>query len=55
MLTVGGAKLDNICLMKLAARGVIFSSTVINSKGSSHLNKEQKPLGSVHIPYMKGV
>jgi hypothetical protein len=32
-----------------------FIDSVINSKGSSHLNKEQKPLGSVYIPYVKGV
>jgi hypothetical protein len=29
--------------------------SVINSKGSSHPNKEQKLLGSVYIPYVKGV
>jgi hypothetical protein len=29
--------------------------SVTNFKGSSHLNKEQKPLGSVYIPYVKGV
>jgi hypothetical protein len=28
---------------------------VINSKGSSHQNKEEKPLGSVDILYVKGV
>jgi hypothetical protein len=28
---------------------------VINSKGSSPPNKEEKPLGSVYNPYMKGV
>jgi predicted GIY-YIG superfamily endonuclease len=27
---------------------------VINSKGSSRLNKEEKPLGCVYIPYVKG-
>jgi hypothetical protein len=32
-----------------------FLDSVINSKGSSRLNKEQKPLGSVYIPYVKGV
>jgi hypothetical protein len=28
---------------------------VINSKGSSHLNKEKKSLGSLYIPYVKDV
>jgi hypothetical protein len=32
-----------------------FTDSVINSKGSIHLNKEQKPLGSVYIPYVKGI
>jgi hypothetical protein len=32
-----------------------LTDSVINSKGSSRLNKEQKPLGSVYVPYVKGV
>jgi hypothetical protein len=28
---------------------------VINSKGSTHLNKEEKPLGSVYITFVMGV
>jgi hypothetical protein len=32
-----------------------FIDSVINSKGSSRLNKEEKPLGYVYIPYVKGV
>jgi hypothetical protein len=32
-----------------------FLDSVINSMGSSRLNKEQKPLGAVYIPYVKGV
>jgi hypothetical protein len=32
-----------------------FIDSVINSKGSSRPNKEEKPLGSVYIPYMNGV
>jgi hypothetical protein len=28
---------------------------VINSKGSTHLNKEENPLGSVYIPCVKGI
>jgi hypothetical protein len=32
-----------------------FIDPVINSKGSSPLNKEQKPLGSVYITHVKGV
>jgi hypothetical protein len=31
-----------------------FIVSVINSKGSSHRNKAEKPLGSVYIPYVKG-
>jgi hypothetical protein len=31
-----------------------FIDSVINSKGSSRLNKEEKPLGCVYIPYVKG-
>jgi hypothetical protein len=32
-----------------------FIDSVINSKGSSRMNKEEKPLGYVYIPYVKGV
>jgi hypothetical protein len=32
-----------------------FIDSVINSKGSSRLNEEQKSLGSVYIPYVNGV
>jgi hypothetical protein len=32
-----------------------FTGSVINSKASCHLNKEQEPLGSVYVPYVKGV
>jgi hypothetical protein len=32
-----------------------FIDSVINSKGGSHPNKEEKPLGSVYISYVKGV
>jgi hypothetical protein len=32
-----------------------FIDSVINSKGSSRPNKDEKPLGSVYIPYVKGV
>jgi hypothetical protein len=32
-----------------------FIDSVINSKGSISPNKEGKPLGSVYIPYVKGV
>jgi hypothetical protein len=32
-----------------------FIDSVINSEGSSQPNKEEKPLGSVSIPYVKGV
>jgi hypothetical protein len=41
----------------LQLRGYLqdFTDSVINSKGSSCLNKEQKPLGSVYITNLKGV
>jgi hypothetical protein len=32
-----------------------FIDSVINCKGSSHLNKEEKPLDSVYIPCVKGI
>jgi hypothetical protein len=32
-----------------------FIDSVIDSNGSSRLNKEQKPLGSTYIPYVKNV
>jgi hypothetical protein len=32
-----------------------FIDSVINSKGCSRLTEERKPLGSVYIPYVKGV
>jgi hypothetical protein len=32
-----------------------FIDLVINSMGSSHLNSEEKSLGSVYIPYVKSV
>jgi hypothetical protein len=32
-----------------------FIDSVINSKGSSCPNKEEKPLGSVYSPYVQGV
>jgi hypothetical protein len=50
---------DEICGLKLDLqlngypRG--FIDSVINSKGSSRLNKEEKPLCCVYIPYVKGV
>jgi hypothetical protein len=31
-----------------------FIDLVVDSKGSSHLTNEEKPLGSVYIPYVKG-
>jgi hypothetical protein len=56
------AKNDKICLLQLVTWDMMFSSTVIlkvsstliSSKGSSS-NKEEKLLGSVYIPYVKGV
>jgi hypothetical protein len=55
---------DKICLKKnrslrsdLQLNGYpqCFIDLVINPNGSSRLNKEQKPLGFVYIPYVKGV
>jgi hypothetical protein len=43
------------CDLQLTGYPQGFIGLGINSKGSSHRNKEQKPLGSVYIPYMKGV
>jgi hypothetical protein len=33
----------------------VFTDSVFNSKGSCRPNKEEKPLGSVYIRYLKGV
>jgi hypothetical protein len=41
--------------LKLNGYPQSFINSVINSKGISRLNEEQKPLGSVYIPYVKGV
>jgi hypothetical protein len=47
--------------MKLVAWDMIFSypqgftDLLINSKGSSRLNKEEIHLGSVYIPYVMGI
>jgi hypothetical protein len=32
-----------------------FIGSVINSKGSSHPDKEEKPPGSVYIPYVNSI
>jgi hypothetical protein len=32
-----------------------FVDSVINSKSNSRPNKEEKPLGSAYMPYVKGV
>jgi predicted GIY-YIG superfamily endonuclease len=32
-----------------------FINSVVRSKGSSHQKNEEKPLGSMYIPYVKGV
>jgi hypothetical protein len=42
------------CDLQLNCYPQNFIDSVINSKGSSRLNKEEKPLGSVYIPYVKG-
>jgi hypothetical protein len=41
--------------LKLSAYPQGFIDSVVNSKGSRHPNKEEKPLGSVYIPYVKDV
>jgi hypothetical protein len=43
------------CDLQLTAYPQGFIDSVINSKGSSRLNKEVRPLGSFCIPYVKGV
>jgi hypothetical protein len=43
------------CDLQLNGHPQGFTDPVINSKGNSHPNKEEKPLGSVYIPYVKGV
>jgi hypothetical protein len=43
------------CDLQLNGYPQSFIDSVINSKGSSHQNTEENPLGSVHIPYVKGV
>jgi hypothetical protein len=42
-------------MLQLNGYPQVFTDSVINSRGSRCLNKEQKPLGSVYIPYVKGV
>jgi hypothetical protein len=41
--------------LQLSGYAQAFIDSVINSIGSSRLNKEQNALGSVHIPYVKGI
>jgi hypothetical protein len=43
------------CDHQLSAYPQGFIDLAINSKGSSHPSKEEKPVGSVYIPYAKGV
>jgi hypothetical protein len=46
---------DGVCDLQLDGYPQGFTDSAINSKGSSRPNKDQKPLGSVYIPYVKGV
>jgi hypothetical protein len=41
------------CELQLNGYPQDFIDSVINSRSSSHLNKEEKPLGSAYIPYVK--
>jgi hypothetical protein len=41
--------------LQLSGYHQVFINSVINSKGNSHPNTEEKPLGSVYILYVKGV
>jgi hypothetical protein len=41
--------------LQLSSYHQCFTDSVINSKGTSHLNKEDSPLGYVQIPYVKDV
>jgi hypothetical protein len=43
------------CDLQLSGYSQGFTGSVINSKGRSRPNKEERPLGSVYIPYVKGV
>jgi hypothetical protein len=42
------------CDLQLSGYPQGFIDSVINCKGSSRPNKEEKPLGSVYIPYVMG-
>jgi hypothetical protein len=43
------------CDLQLNNYPLGFIDSVINSKSSSHPSKEERPLSSVYIPYVKGV
>jgi hypothetical protein len=43
------------CDLQLSGYPQGFIDSVINSKGSSHLKKEEQPLRPVFIPYVEGV
>jgi hypothetical protein len=49
-------EIENLrCDLQLNSYSQGFIDSVINSKGTIQPNKEEKPLGSVYIPYVKGV
>jgi hypothetical protein len=49
-------KISNLrCDLQFNGYPQVFNDSVINFKGSSHPNKEQKPVSSVYIPCVKGV
>jgi hypothetical protein len=49
------SEISNLRYDQLSGYSEGFIDFVINSKGSSRLNKEEKSLGPVYIPYVKGV
>jgi hypothetical protein len=49
-------KIDNLrCERQLSGYPQRFIDLVTNSMGNSHLDKEEKPFGSVYIPYVKHI
>jgi hypothetical protein len=43
------------CDLQLSGFPPLFIDSVLNSKGTSHPEKEKKPLGSLSIPYMEDI
>jgi hypothetical protein len=43
------------CELQFNGHPHAFIDSVTNSKGSSYPEKGERPLGSVYIPYVKGI